>query len=191
MTPEPCDRVPCKTCGGLGYTGDRYMVTDAWGEAREEDERVRCEPCEGAGYVAARTPEAYVVLDDRTNAFEAFGPFVSAQPLAPDLCAPIHGSCLVFELTPFSPTASGAEKDAALDAYLGEFNAYRDALDAAGTCAEPTAKGCHGCANRAGRSIACWLIGVDDVTDWQNDHLSDDLLTPKPNAPECPGRVAR
>lgn len=49
---KPGDRVPCEVCGGLGYTGDRYMVTDAWGEAREEDERVRCAACEGTGYAA-------------------------------------------------------------------------------------------------------------------------------------------
>ena len=46
----------------------------------------------------------------------------------PDLCAFIHGLCLVFGF-PTPPVS-----DAALDAYLAEFNAHYDALDAAGVC---------------------------------------------------------
>lgn len=42
--------VGCETCGGLGYTGDRYMVADAsTGEGIEVDERAECGRCEGAG----------------------------------------------------------------------------------------------------------------------------------------------
>lgn len=89
----------------------------------------------------------------------------------------------------------------------GSHRPYYAALDAAGTCRldpesvdptacaeapEPTAKGCHWCPHRVGQSLACWLsLDSDSVASWQAAHLSDDLLTPKPNAPECPGRVER
>ena len=51
------------------------------------------------------------------------------------------------------------------------------------------AKGCHGCRYTSG--ITC--IAPQDVAvgTWQGRHLLPDLLTPKPGAPECPGRVPR
>lgn len=62
---------------------------------------------------------------------------------------------------------------------------------------QPAAKGCHGCAHRVGESIACSMMPMmPDAVDgagvwtWQDQHLSNDLLTPKPGAPECPGRTA-
>jgi len=57
------------------------------------------------------------------------------------------------------------------------------------------AKGCHECAHRIGQSIACSLapdrFDNAGVGAWQGEHLLPDLLTPKPGAPECPGRVPR
>lgn len=87
----------------------------------------------------------------------------------------------------------------------GSHRPYYTALDAAGTCrpdpesVDPTAcaqvpelaaKGCHGCACRLGQSLAC-VNDAREVRLWIDAHLSPDLLTPKPNAPECPGRVER
>lgn len=61
------------------------------------------------------------------------------------------------------------------------------------TAPAPTAKGCRGCANRIGNSIACSVVvaafyGNGGVGDWQSAHLEGDCLTPKPGAPECPAR---
>jgi len=55
--------------------------------------------------------------------------------------------------------------------------------------AEPTAKGCHGCRSSSG--LVCLAMSSSAVRSWTSDHLQPDLMTPKPNAPECPGRVSR
>lgn len=57
----------------------------------------------------------------------------------------------------------------------------RAALDAA--------KGCHGCRFSVGTGCLCPDRSPDE---WIREHLSKaDLMTPNPNAPECPGRVER
>lgn len=64
--------------------------------------------------------------------------------------------------------------------------------------AEVPAKGCRGC--RFAFGMACSAIVHTSplspevkaqVEDWITNRLGPDLLTPKPNAPECPGRVER
>lgn len=77
--------VPCVVCDGHGYTDDRYMVTDAWGEAREEDVRVQCAACEGTGHT---TPRPFVnwlqiVTDLLTHAAQTDG----AHHKQHDICA--------------------------------------------------------------------------------------------------------
>lgn len=63
---------------------------------------------------------------------------------------------------------------------------------------EPAAKGCHGC--RFAFGMACTAITPASslslgirvrVEEWITNRLGPDLLTPKPNAPECPGRAER
>lgn len=54
--------------------------------------------------------------------------------------------------------------------------------------AGPTAKGCHGC--RFAFGLTCSAAFASSVQTWQAQHLQPDLMTPKPNAPECPGRVS-
>lgn len=55
--------------------------------------------------------------------------------------------------------------------------------------AEPTAKGCRGCKG-AGR-FTCWFsVGRPDIARWILAWTFDGT-TPKPGAPECPGRVER
>lgn len=50
------------------------------------------------------------------------------------------------------------------------------------------AKGCHGCKFSYGLTCFALLEG-SGVQTWQSLHLSPaDLMTPKPGAPECPGR---
>ena len=55
--------------------------------------------------------------------------------------------------------------------------------------AEPVgAKGCHGCAqDLVGRGCRSPI----DIGVWCRAHLGPDLMTPKPGAPECPGRVPK
>lgn len=48
------------------------------------------------------------------------------------------------------------------------------------------AVGCHGCALDGTR---CWT--QPGVMPWVHDYLGPDLMTPKPGAPECPGRVQK
>ena len=55
--------------------------------------------------------------------------------------------------------------------------------------AEPTAKGCRGCKG-AGR-FTCWFsVGRPDIARWILAWTFDGT-TPKPGAPECPGRIER
>jgi len=58
--------------------------------------------------------------------------------------------------------------------------------------APPTeAKGCHGCAFAKG--TACTKYGADPapraISAWLTKHTVGDYMTPKPGAPECPGRA--
>ena len=61
--------------------------------------------------------------------------------------------------------------------------------------AKEPAKGCHGCANNLGHPYCDALFGGrpnrEPVRAWSNVHLEDNQMTPKPGAPECPGRVER
>jgi hypothetical protein len=54
------------------------------------------------------------------------------------------------------------------------------------------AKGCRGCAHNDGRTVTCWAprdrAASDEIDAWATAHLADNLLTPNPGAPECPGR---
>lgn len=57
------------------------------------------------------------------------------------------------------------------------------------------AKGCHGCRSSFGMSCSA-ITGPStpariEIERWITDRLGPDLLTPKPGAPECPGRVSK
>jgi len=58
-----------------------------------------------------------------------------------------------------------------------------------------SAKGCHGCRSSYGMSCSA-ITGPAtplrlQIERWISDRLGPDLLTPKPGAPECPGRTER
>jgi len=116
-------------------------------------------------------------------------PDLEASATPADLCAPAYGSCLVFNF-PAPPVT-----DADLDAYMADLNAHYDAIYAADVCETFAAKGCRGCRSAAG--TACVAIAGPatplrlQIEEWITNRLGPDLLTPKPGAPECPGRVPR
>lgn len=58
-----------------------------------------------------------------------------------------------------------------------------------GHAKEVPAKGCHGC--RFAHGLTCSAAFATSVQRWQAQHLQPDLMTPKPEAPECPGRAER
>lgn len=51
------------------------------------------------------------------------------------------------------------------------------------------AKGCHWCRFAVNGGVTCEVLyTAPGVLQWTDTHLQPDLLTPKPGAPECPGR---
>jgi hypothetical protein len=87
-----------------------------------------------------------------------------------------------------SPLEAADEAEAWLRGVLGGFRFPWLAVSPVG------AKGCHGCANSIGRYCDALFAGRpnrEPVRAWSNVHLEDDAMTPKPGAPECPGRVSK
>ncbi len=93
-----------------------------------------------------------------------------------------------LQLPPETTWAGALARVRALDVAANAFARVRKARD-------PTAaKGCRGCANSIGRYCDALFAGRpnrEPVRAWSNVHLEDDAMTPKPGAPECPGRTER